>query len=88
MARFVSEYLTCQQVKAEHQILAGMLKQLLIDKLKWKNIATDFMMGLLRTFHGLNAIWVIVDRLTKSAHFLAVKTTYNMNKMPRYISRR
>ena len=40
----------------------------------------DFVLGLPRTQKGFNSIWVIIDRLTKSAHFLPVKTTYNINQ--------
>ncbi|XP_073121845.1 uncharacterized protein [Henckelia pumila] len=73
--KFVSECLTCQQVKAEHQRPAGMLKPLPIPEWKWDNVSMDFVVGLPKTLKGLNCIWVIVDRLTKSAHFLPVKTT-------------
>ncbi|XP_073119156.1 uncharacterized protein [Henckelia pumila] len=72
IARFVSECLTCQQVKAEHQRPAGLLKPLPIPKWKWDNITMDFVVGLPRTVRGSNSIWVIVDHLTKSAHFLPV----------------
>ncbi|XP_073049580.1 uncharacterized protein [Primulina eburnea] len=59
--RFVSECLTCQQVKAEHQSPARMLKPLHILKWKWENITMDFVVGLPRSVRGSNAIWVIVD---------------------------
>nr|GEY96377.1 putative reverse transcriptase domain-containing protein [Tanacetum cinerariifolium] len=44
-------------------------------------IYMDFIIGLSRTLSGYDSIWVIVDRLTKSAHFLQVKTTDNMEKL-------
>ena len=60
----------CQQVKAEHQRLAGSLQPLSIPEWKWEYITMDFVIGLPRTLGSNNAIWVIVDRLTKSTHFL------------------
>ena len=60
----------CQQVKAEHQRLAGSLQPLSIPEWKWEYITMDFVIGLPRTLGGNNAIWVIVDRQTKFAHFL------------------
>jgi hypothetical protein len=48
-----------------------------VPEWKWKEIAMDFIMGLLRTQSGYDSIWVIVDRLTKVAHFIPVKTTYS-----------
>ncbi|KAJ6847133.1 uncharacterized protein M6B38_285000 [Iris pallida] len=70
IARFVSKCLVCQQVKAEHQRTAGLLQPLPIPEWKWEHLTMDFVTGLPRTQRGNNAIWVIVDRLTKSARFL------------------
>ncbi|XP_073120101.1 uncharacterized protein [Henckelia pumila] len=67
-------------VKAEHQRPAGLLKPLPIPEWKWENITMDFFVGLPRTVRGSNAIWVIVDRLTKSAHFLPVRTNFSMTQ--------
>ncbi len=67
---FVSKCLTCQQVKAEHQMLTGLLHPLPVSEWKWERITMDFVMGLLRTQKHHDAVRVIVDRLTKSAHFL------------------
>ena len=80
VAMFISQCLTCQQVKIEHQRPAGTLLSLPIPQWKWEHITMDFVIGLPRTQKGFNSIWVIVDRLTKSAHFLSVKTTYSMNQ--------
>ncbi|KAL5565172.1 hypothetical protein UlMin_028336 [Ulmus minor] len=84
MSRDVAEYvqhcLTCQQVKAEHQRPSGLLQPLMIPEWKWEHISMDFVMGLPKTLKGYNSIWVIVDRLTKSAHFLPVKNTYKMEQ--------
>ena len=73
---FVSRCLTCQQVKAEHQKPAGTLQNLDVPEWKWDMITMDFVVGLLKTQKGYNSIWVIVDRLTKSAHFLPIKSTH------------
>ena len=72
IASFVSRCLTCQQVKAENQRPAGKIQLLPILVWKWENITMDFVIGLPRTQRQHDAIWVIVDRLTKSAHFLQV----------------
>ncbi|EOX94130.1 DNA/RNA polymerases superfamily protein [Theobroma cacao] len=76
VAEFVSKCLVCQQVKAEHQKPAGLLQPLPVPKWKWEHIAMDFVTGFPRTSGGYDSIWIVVDRLTKSAHFLPVKTTY------------
>ena len=72
VAGFVSRCLTCQQVKVEHQAPSGMLQPLSIPVWKWEKITMDFVTGLPRTLKGHNAVWVIVDRLTKSAYFLPI----------------
>ena len=66
----------CQRVKAEHQRLAGLLQPLQVLVWKWEEISMDFIVGLPRTKDGYDSIWVIVDRLTKVARFIPVKTTY------------
>ena len=79
MKRSVAEYVaicdTCQRVKAEHQRPAGLLQPLKISEWKWEEITMDFIVGLPRTQKGYNSIWVVVDRLTKVAHFIPVNTT-------------
>jgi hypothetical protein len=60
-----------------------------VPKWKWEEIVMDFIMGLPRTQSGYNSIWVIVDRLTKVAHFISVKTTYSGLQLAElYMSRR
>jgi hypothetical protein len=80
LKRDVAEYValcdTCQRVKAEHQRPAGLLQPMKIPEWKWEVVGMDFIVGLPRTQRGYDSIWVIVDRLTKVAHFLPVKTTY------------
>ena len=81
IANFVSRCLTCQQVKAEHQKPAGKIQLLPIPVWKWEKITMDFVTGLPRTQRQHNAIWVIVDRLTKSAHFLPVNVEDSLEKL-------
>ena len=81
VAEFVQKCLTCQQVKAEHQRPAGMFQPLEIPEWKWDQITMDFVSSLPKTTTGHDSIWVIVDRLTKSAHFLPVKTTHTVDKL-------
>ncbi|KAK8945232.1 hypothetical protein KSP39_PZI008141 [Platanthera zijinensis] len=63
----------CQLVKAEHQKPGGYLHSLPIPEWKWEDIAMDFVFGLPRSKLGHDGIWVIIDRLTKSAHFIPVR---------------
>jgi hypothetical protein len=85
MKRDAAEYValcdTCQMVNAEHQRPVGLLQLLKILKWKWEEIGMDFIVGLPRTQSGYDSIWVIVDRLTKVAHFILVKTTYSGAKL-------
>nr|XP_009799734.1 PREDICTED: uncharacterized protein LOC104245771 [Nicotiana sylvestris] len=72
----MGDTLCVADVKAEHQQPAGLLQQIEIPEWKWERITMNFVTGLPRTLRGYDSVWVIVDRLTKSAHFLPVKTTY------------
>ena len=81
IAEYVARCLTCQQVKAEHQAPAGKLHSLSISEWKWEKITMDFVIGLPRTFRKNDAIWVIVDRLTKVAHFLPVQQGYSLDQL-------
>ncbi|WVZ52665.1 hypothetical protein U9M48_003703 [Paspalum notatum var. saurae] len=92
MKRAVTEYVaicdTCQRVKPEYQRPAGLLQSLKVPEWKWEEITMDFIVGLPRTQKGYNSIWVVVDRLTKVAHFIPVNTTYSGAKLAElYISR-
>ena len=71
VAEYVSKCLICQQVKVEHQRPLGLLQPLPIPQWKWEHITMDFVVGLPRSQQNHDSIWVIVDRLTKSAHFIA-----------------
>ena len=78
---FVSKCLTCQQVKAEHQRPAGLLQPLLIANCKWERVTMDFVVRLHRTQRGNDAVWVIVDRLTKSTHFIPMRTSDSVERL-------
>ncbi|KAK1419615.1 hypothetical protein QVD17_28835 [Tagetes erecta] len=81
IAFYIAKCLTCAQVKAEHQKPSGLLQQLELPVWKWEMITMDFITKLPRTSRGNDTIWVIIDRLTKSAHFLPMKETYRMDKL-------
>jgi hypothetical protein len=81
IAEFVSNCGICQQVKIEHQKPAGELQSLSIMEWKWEDISMDFVMGLPRGKKGNDAIWVVVDRLTKFALFLPMKMTDLVDKL-------
>ncbi|GJV06106.1 putative reverse transcriptase domain-containing protein [Tanacetum coccineum] len=80
---YVSRCLTYLKVKAEHQRPSGLLQQPEIPEWKWEGIAMDFVTKLRRTSSGHDIIWVIVDRLIKSAHFLPMREDYKMDRLAR-----
>ena len=81
VATYVSQCATCQQIKVEHQRLSGLLQPLEVPLWKWEHITMDFVVGLLRSQAGHDSIWVIVDRLTKTSHFLPFKTRWSVSKL-------
>jgi len=81
IAEYVSKCGICQQVKVEHQRPAGPLQPLQIPEWKWEMITMDFVLGFPKGRKGNDAIWVIVDRLTKSALFLPIKMTDSVDKL-------
>ncbi|GKE78513.1 putative reverse transcriptase domain-containing protein [Tanacetum coccineum] len=83
IAEYVSRCLTCSKIKAEHQKPSGLLQQLEIPEWKWEKITMDLVTKLPRSSGGYDAIWVIVDRLTKSAHFLPICEDYKTKKLAR-----
>ncbi|GKB36911.1 putative reverse transcriptase domain-containing protein [Tanacetum coccineum] len=83
IATYVSKCMTCAKVKAEYQKPSSLLVQPKIPQWKWENITMDFVTKLPKTASGQDTIWVIVDRLTKSAHFLPMKETDSMEKLTR-----
>ncbi|GJZ05113.1 putative reverse transcriptase domain-containing protein [Tanacetum coccineum] len=81
IATYVSKCLTCAKVKAEHQKHSGLLVQPEIPEWKWEKITIDFVTKLPKTANGYDTIWVIMDRLTKSAHFLPMRENDPMGKL-------
>jgi hypothetical protein len=78
IAKYVSEGDTCHRMKASHLKSAGVLQPLSIPTWKWDDISVDFIVGLPLTTRKKDSIWVIVDRLTKTTHFITVHTTYSV----------
>jgi hypothetical protein len=76
IARYVARCDTYRRVKAIHMKTAGPLQSLPILTWKWEDISMDFIVGLPRTAKGFDSNWVTVDRLSKIAHFLPVKTDH------------
>ncbi|GJS87967.1 putative reverse transcriptase domain-containing protein [Tanacetum coccineum] len=83
IATYVSKCLTCAKVKAEHQRPSGLLVQPMIPQWKWDNITMDFITKLPKSSQGYDTIWVIVDRLTKSAIFVPMRETDPMESLAR-----
>ena len=78
---FVTKCMVCQRVKAEHQVPSGLLQPIRIPEWKWDRITMDFVVGLPLIGRKHDSVWVVVDRLTKSAHFLPVRTDYSLDKL-------
>ncbi|XP_062100939.1 uncharacterized protein LOC133806873 [Humulus lupulus] len=83
VTNFVAKCMVCQQVKAEHQRPSGLLQPLPISEWKWNEITVDFMMGLPLTPLKHDTIRLIVDRLTKSAHFIPIRKDCKVSKLAR-----
>ncbi|GJT60981.1 reverse transcriptase domain-containing protein [Tanacetum coccineum] len=83
IAEYVSKCLTCSKIKAEHQKPSGLLQQPEIPEWKWEKITMDLVTRLPRSSSGYDVIWVIVDRLTKSAHFLLIREDFKMERLSR-----
>ena len=81
VSEFVTKCLVCQRVKAEHQVPLGLLQPIRIPEWKWDRITMDFVVGLPLTGRRHDSVWVVVDQLTKSAHFLPVRTDYSLDKL-------
>ncbi|XP_015165373.1 uncharacterized protein [Solanum tuberosum] len=83
IAKFVAQCPNCQQVKVEHQKPGGYMQCIELPIWKWDMINMDFVTCLPRSFRMFDSIWVIVDILTISAHFLLMKTTYTVEEYAR-----
>nr|GEY19758.1 reverse transcriptase domain-containing protein [Tanacetum cinerariifolium] len=83
IVEYVSKCLTCSRVKAECQKPSGSLIKPKIPMWKWERITMDFVSKLPKTLNGHDTFWVIVDRLTKSAHFIPTRATDNMETLTR-----
>nr|GEZ44387.1 putative reverse transcriptase domain-containing protein [Tanacetum cinerariifolium] len=83
IATYVRKCLTRTKVKAEHQRPSRLLQQPEIPVWKWERITMDFITKLPRTQSGYDSIWVIVDRLTKSAHFIPLNEKFKTKKLAR-----
>src|ERR1044072_9337457 len=81
VAEYVAACLTCQKAKVEHQKPAGKLRSLDVPEWKWDNTSMYFVTALPLTRKKLDAIWVIVDRLTKTAHFILIKLSYTVEQL-------
>jgi hypothetical protein len=77
IAKYVSECDTCSRIKASHLKTAGTLQPLPIPSWKWDDISMYFLVELPPTSRNHDSIWVVVDRLTKTAHFIIVNSTYS-----------
>ncbi|KAM2604677.1 hypothetical protein TB2_033558 [Malus domestica] len=81
IAEYVSRCIVCQQVKAERKKPFGRMQPLPVPQWKWENITMDFVYKLPRTRNGFDGVWEIVDRFTKSAHFIPVREKYPLDKL-------
>jgi len=81
VANYVASCLVCQKAKIEHQRSCGTLEPLDIPQWKWDIISMDFVTHLPRSVRGHDSIWVIVDRLTKCAHFLPINLKMSLDKL-------
>nr|GEW15382.1 putative reverse transcriptase domain-containing protein [Tanacetum cinerariifolium] len=88
IVEYVSKCLTCSKIKAKYHKHSGLLQQPEIPEWKWEKITIDLVTKLPSSSSGYDAIWVIMDRLTKSADFLSIREDYKMKKLARiYINK-
>ncbi|CAN4096633.1 unnamed protein product [Withania somnifera] len=80
---YVSKCLNYRQVKFEHRGPGGLMQRLPIPEWKWERMTMDFMSGLPCTSRGFDLIWVIVDRPTKSTHFIPIHSSYSAERLAR-----
>ena len=80
VSKFVTKCMVCQKVKAKHQVPSGLMQPIKIPEWKWDQIIMDFVVGLPVTGRKHDSVWIVVNGLTKSAHFLPVRTDYSLDK--------
>ena len=81
IAMFVYAFFVCQKSKIEHQKMSGLMQPLFVLEWKWDSIFMDFVGALSKTVNGFDSIWVIVDRVTKSANFAYIKTGMSLARL-------
>ena len=81
VSEFVTKCMVCQKVKAENQVPSRLLQPIKILEWKWDRITMNFVIGLPVIGRKNDSVWVVVDRLTKSVHFLPVRTDYSLDKL-------
>ena len=81
VSEFVTKCMVCQKVKVEHQVPSGLLQPIKIPEWKWDQITMDFVVGLPLIGRKHDSVWVVVDQLTKSTHFVPVRTNYALDKL-------
>ena len=83
IADYVAKCPNCQQVKTEHLNPGGLTQFIEVPSWKWEAINMDLVVGHLKTRRQHDSIWVIVNRMTKTAHFIPVKSTYRVEDYAR-----
>jgi hypothetical protein len=79
-ARYVSECDTCQKAKVDYMKPRELLQPLSVPEWQWDDISMDFIVGLPMMAHKFDSIWVIMDRLSKSVHFIPINTNFKVQK--------
>ena len=87
IASYVKKCEICQQMKAAYRRPGGLLQPLPIPEWKWEHIAMDLVTGLPRTPRSHDTVWVVIDRLTKSAHFLPIRLTDSFTRLSQLYER-
>src|SRR3954463_14941896 len=88
IAQFVAECDVCRRIKAEHRRPAGTLQPLPIPEWKWDKVSMDFITGFPKTQKGNDSIFVVIDQLSKVAHFLPISESITASQLADlYVSR-
>lgn len=81
ITEYVVKCLVCQQVKVEHQVPSRLLQSIMILEWKLERVTMDFVSRLPLSLKKNDSIWVIVDKLTKSSHFISMRVDYSLKKL-------